>query len=57
MFRVSRHPPSGVLKTVPAASGTGQTTCTATPLQHGLIGTDKPVPIRLRWREVAVPVV
>jgi len=27
------------LKTVPAASGTGHTTCTATPLQSGLIGT------------------
>jgi len=39
MFRVSRHPPSGVLKTVPAASGTGPTTCAATPLQRGLIGT------------------
>jgi len=39
MFRVSQHPSSGVLKTVPAASGTGHTTCTATPLQHGLIGT------------------
>ena len=24
MFRVSQHPSSGVLKTVPAASGTGQ---------------------------------
>ena len=33
MFRVSQHPSSGVLKTVPAASGTGHTTCTATPLQ------------------------
>jgi len=30
MFRVSQHPSSGVLKTVPAASGTGHTTCTAT---------------------------
>ena len=39
MFRVSQHPSSGVLKTVSAASGTGQTTCTATPLQRGLIGT------------------
>ena len=39
MFRVSQHPSSGVLKTVPAASGTGHTTCTATPLQRGLIGT------------------
>jgi len=35
MFRVSQHPSSGVLKTVPAASGTGHTTCTATPLQRG----------------------
>ena len=34
-FRVSQHPSSGVLKTVPAASGTGHTTCTATPLQRG----------------------
>ena len=39
MFQVSQHPSTGVLKTVPAASGTGHTTCTATPLQHGLIGT------------------
>jgi len=39
MFRVSQHPSSGVLKTVAAASGTGHTTCTATPLQRGLIGT------------------
>jgi len=39
MFRVSQHPSSGLLKTVPAASGTGHTTCTATPLQRGLIGT------------------
>jgi len=29
----------GVLKSVPAASGTGHNTCTATPLQRGLIGT------------------
>ena len=34
MFRVSEHPSSGVLKTVPAASGTGHTTGTATPLQR-----------------------
>jgi len=40
MFRVSQHPSSGVLKTVPAASGTGHTTCTTTPLQRGLIGTN-----------------
>ena len=39
MFRVSQHPSSGLLKTVTAASGTGHTTCTATPLQRGLIGT------------------
>jgi len=39
MFRVSQHPSPGVLKTVPAASGTGHTTCTVTPLQRGLIGT------------------
>ena len=48
MFRVSQHPSSGVLKTVTAASGTGHNTGTATSLQ--------PVPIRPRWREVAVPV-
>ena len=35
MFRVSQHPSPGVLKTVPAASSTGHTTCTATPLQRG----------------------
>ena len=39
MSRVSQHPSSGVLKTVPAASSTSHTTCTATPLQRGLIGT------------------
>ena len=39
MFRVSQHPSSEVLKTVPAASGTGHTTCTATPLLCGLIWT------------------
>jgi len=39
MFRLSQHPSSGVLKTVPAAFGTGHTTCTATPLQRSLIGT------------------
>ena len=38
MFRVSQHPSSAVLKTVPATSGTGHTTFTATPLQSGLIG-------------------
>jgi len=35
MFWVSQHPSSGVLKTVPAASGTGRYTGTATPLQRG----------------------
>jgi len=39
MFQVSQHPSSGVLKTVPAASGTGHTTCSATPLLRGLIWT------------------
>jgi len=59
MFRVSQHTISVVLKTVPAASGTGHTNCTATPLQRFLIGTDshKPVLIRTRWRELAVQVV
>jgi len=47
MFRVSQHPSSGVLTTVTATSGTGHNTGTATSLQ--------PVPIRPRWREVAVP--
>ena len=28
MFRVSQHPSSGILKTVPAASGAGHTACT-----------------------------
>jgi len=28
MFRVSQHPSSGVLKTVPAVSGTSSMTCT-----------------------------
>jgi hypothetical protein len=39
MFRVSQHPPSGVQKTVTAASGTGHSTGTATSLKCGLIGT------------------
>jgi len=54
MFRMSQHPSSGVLKTVPAASGTGYTTCAATPLQCVLIGTA--VPIRTRWRGVTAQV-
>ena len=48
MFRVSQRPSSGVLKTVTAASGTGNYIGTATSLQCGQI--------RLRWREVAAPV-
>ena len=48
MFRVSQHPSSGVLKTVTATSGAGHNTGTATSLQ--------PVPVRQRWRDVAVPV-
>ena len=35
MFRVSPHPSSGVLKTVPAASGTGHHIGTTTFLQRG----------------------
>ena len=70
MFRVSQHPSSGVLKTVTTASGTGHNIGTATSLQRGLIGTVPviksvqllpsnfgligTVPIRPRWREVAV---
>jgi len=38
MFRVSQHPSSGVLKTVPAASDTGHNTGEATFLQRGMIG-------------------
>jgi len=53
MFRMSQHPSSGVLKTVTTASGTVHITGTATSLQHRLIGT---VPIRPRWRDVAVPI-
>ena len=39
MFRVSPHPSSGVLKTVTAASGTGQCIGTTTSLHRGQIGT------------------
>jgi len=39
MFRVSQHPSSEVLKTVPTASGTGHNTGAATSLQRVLIGT------------------
>ena len=39
MFRVSRHPSSGVLKTVSATSGIGHDTGTATSFQRGLIRT------------------
>ena len=48
MFQVSQHPSSEVLKTVPAASGTGHTTCTATPLQRGLIGTESAVAVAVQ---------
>jgi len=48
MFRLSQHPSSGVIKTVTATSGTGHNIGTATSLQR--------VPIRPRWREVAVPI-
>ena len=50
MFRVSQHPSSGVLKTVTAASGTCHNIGTATSLQRGL------TQIRVRWRELAVPI-
>jgi len=40
MFRVSKHPSSGVLSTVTTASGTGHNTGTATSLQLGLIGRE-----------------
>ena len=48
MFRVSQHPSSGVLKTVTAGSGTGHIIGKATCLHRGLM--------RVRWREVAVPI-
>jgi len=55
---VSQHPSSGVPKTVPAASGTGHTTCTATPLLRGLVWTKKKlVQTGPRRRGVAVQVV
>ena len=45
-FACPPHPPSGVLKTVTAASGTGHNIGTATSLQRGQVGTWP------RWREV-----
>ena len=48
MFRVSQRPSSGVRKGVPATSGIDHDTGRATSFQRGLI--------RLRWKEVAVPV-
>ena len=51
MFRVPKHPSSGVLKTVTATSGTGHNTGAVTSLQRGLI-----VPITPHWREVSLPV-
>ena len=47
-FGCHSTPPSGVLKTVTAASGTGHNIGTATSLQRGPIGP--------RWREVALPI-
>ena len=44
MFRVSKHPSSGVLKTVTATSGTGHNNGTSTSLQRGSIGP--------RWRDL-----
>jgi len=38
MFRVSKHPSSGVLKTVTATSGTGHNTGTVTSLRSGHVG-------------------
>jgi len=38
MFRVSQHPPSGVLKTVTATSGKGHNIGAATSLQRGHVG-------------------
>ena len=38
-FGCPPHPPSGVLKTVTVASGTGHNIGTATSLQRGPIGT------------------
>ena len=54
MFRLSQHPSSGVLKTVTPASGTGHNT--GGLIRTGLCESHKPVPIKPRWREVAVPV-
>ena len=45
MFQVSQHPSSGVPKTVTTASDIGHN-----------IGTATYLPIRPRWREVAVPI-
>jgi len=39
MFRVSQHPSSGVLKTVTAASGTGQDSCPDQTMLEGSSGT------------------
>ena len=37
MFRVSQHPSSGMLKTVTAASGTGNSISPATSFQRGQV--------------------
>jgi len=47
MFRVSQHPPSVVLKTVTATSGTGHNTGTAASLQRGLMGDVTPETCRV----------
>ena len=41
MFRASRHPSSGALKTVTATSGIGHDTGTATSFQRGLLRTEQ----------------
>ena len=39
MYRASKHPSSGALKTVTATSGTGHNTGTATSFQRGVLRT------------------
>ena len=46
MFRVTQHPPSGLLKTVTTACGTGHNIGIATSFQRGQVGTWP------RWKEV-----
>ena len=42
MFRALKHPSSGVIKTVTAASGTGHNIGIATYLQRGQVGMSRP---------------